>query len=35
MLGPLRVAQLVSLLGVAMAVVGVPLMLRRTRPTAT
>ena len=35
MLGPLRVAQLVSLLGVAMAVVGVPLMLRRTRPTPT
>ena len=35
MLGPLRVAQLVSLLGVAMAVVAVPLMLRRTRPTPT
>jgi phosphatidylglycerol:prolipoprotein diacylglycerol transferase len=35
MLGPLRVAQLVSLLGVALAMVGVPLMLRRTRPTPT
>lgn len=33
MLGPLRVAQLVSLVGVAMAVVGVPLLLRRSRPT--
>jgi phosphatidylglycerol---prolipoprotein diacylglyceryl transferase len=33
MLGPLRVAQLVSLIGVAMAVVGVPLLLRRSRPT--
>jgi phosphatidylglycerol:prolipoprotein diacylglycerol transferase len=35
MVGPMRVAQLVSLLGLAMAVVGVPLMLRRTRPTPT
>ncbi|HAM56867.1 MAG TPA: hypothetical protein DCQ64_16285 [Candidatus Rokubacteria bacterium] len=34
MLGPLRVAQLVSLLGVAVAVVGVPLMLKRARPAA-
>lgn len=33
MLGPLRVAQLVSLVGVAMAVVGVPFLLRRSRPT--
>jgi phosphatidylglycerol:prolipoprotein diacylglycerol transferase len=31
MLGPLRVAQLVSLLGVAVAVVGVPMLLRRPR----
>ena len=34
MLGPLRVAQLVSLLGVAVAVVAVPLMLKRARPAA-
>jgi phosphatidylglycerol:prolipoprotein diacylglycerol transferase len=32
MLGSLRVAQLVSLLGMAVAVVGVPMMLRRRRP---
>jgi phosphatidylglycerol:prolipoprotein diacylglycerol transferase len=31
MLGPLRVAQLVSLLGVALAVIGVPMLLRRLR----
>ena len=29
MLGPLRVAQLVSLLGMILALVGVPLLLRR------
>jgi phosphatidylglycerol:prolipoprotein diacylglycerol transferase len=34
MLGPLRVAQLVSLLGVMVAAVGVPLMLRRARRAA-
>ena len=34
MLGPLRVAQLVSLLGVAVALAAVPLMLRRARPAA-
>jgi phosphatidylglycerol---prolipoprotein diacylglyceryl transferase len=33
MMGPLRVAQLVSLLGVGMAVVGIPLLLRRSRPS--
>jgi phosphatidylglycerol:prolipoprotein diacylglycerol transferase len=32
MLGPLRVAQLVSLLGMAVALVGVPLMMRHRRP---
>ena len=32
MLGPIRVAQLVSLLGVSLAVVGVPLLLKRARP---
>jgi phosphatidylglycerol:prolipoprotein diacylglycerol transferase len=31
MLGPIRIAQLVSLLGVALAVVAVPLLLRRAR----
>lgn len=31
MMGPLRVAQLVSLLGVGMAVVGIPLLLKRSR----
>lgn len=34
MLGPLRVAQLVSLLGVAVALAAVPLMLRRARRAA-
>ena len=34
MLGPLRIAQLVSVLGVAAALVGVPLLLRRARPRA-
>jgi phosphatidylglycerol---prolipoprotein diacylglyceryl transferase len=33
MMGPLRVAQLVSLLGVGMAVVGIPLLLKRSRPS--
>ena len=32
MLGPIRVAQLVSVLGVVLAVVAVPLLLRRARP---
>ena len=31
MIGPLRVAQLVSLLGVGVAMVGIPLLLRRSR----
>ena len=31
MLGPLRVAQLVSLIGIGLAVIGVPLLLRRAR----
>jgi phosphatidylglycerol:prolipoprotein diacylglycerol transferase len=31
MLGPIRVAQLASVVGVALALVGVPLLLRRTR----
>ncbi|HET7875162.1 MAG TPA: prolipoprotein diacylglyceryl transferase [Methylomirabilota bacterium] len=34
MLGPIRVAQLVSALGVAAALVGVPLLLKRSRPAA-
>jgi phosphatidylglycerol:prolipoprotein diacylglycerol transferase len=33
MLGPLRIAQLVSVVGVALALIGVPLLLRRARPT--
>jgi len=32
MLGPIRIAQLVSVIGLALAVVGVPLLLRRARP---
>ena len=32
MLGPIRVAQLMSVLGLALAIVAVPLLLRRTRP---
>ena len=31
MLGPMRVAQLVSMLGVAATCVGIPLLLRRAR----
>ena len=31
MFGPIRVAQVVSLLGIAAAVIGVPLLLRRSR----
>ena len=34
MLGPIRVAQLVSVLGVALALVVVPLLLRRARPAS-
>ena len=34
MLGPIRVAQLASVVGVALALVGVPLLLRRVRATA-
>jgi len=34
MFGPIRVAQLVSVVGVALALVGVPLLLRRARATA-
>ena len=34
MLGPLRVAQLASLVGVGLAVVGVPLLLRRAHASA-
>jgi hypothetical protein len=34
MLGPLRVAQLASVVGVALALVGVPLLLRRARAAA-
>ena len=34
MLGPLRVAQLASVIGVALALVGVPLLLRRARAAA-
>src|SRR5262249_49011549 len=34
MLGPIRVAQLASVVGVALALVGVPLLLRRTRAAA-
>jgi phosphatidylglycerol:prolipoprotein diacylglycerol transferase len=33
MMGPLRVAQLVSLIAVALAAIGVPLLLKRSRPT--
>ena len=32
MLGPIRIAQLVSVLGVALAVVGVPLLIKRSHP---
>ena len=31
MLGPLRMAQLISVLGVVLAVIGVPLLLKRAR----
>jgi hypothetical protein len=34
MLGPIRVAQLASVVGVALALVGVPLLLHRVRATA-
>jgi len=34
MLGPLRVAQVVSVVGLTTAVIGVPLMLRRSRGQA-
>ena len=34
MLGPIRVAQLASVVGVALALVGVPMLLRRTRAAA-
>jgi phosphatidylglycerol:prolipoprotein diacylglycerol transferase len=34
MLGPIRVAQLVSVLGVALALIAVPLLLRRARPAS-
>jgi len=32
MLGPLRIAQVMSLLGMALALIGVPMLLRRARP---
>src|ERR1700730_13450811 len=34
MLGPIRVAQLASVVGVALALIGVPMLLRRTRASA-
>jgi hypothetical protein len=34
MLGPIRVAQLASVVGVALALIGVPMLLRRTRAAA-